>query len=149
VTTTTATTVYSDPTCASNTLYTYTVVASDAAGNASAPSSSATTTTLVAGVGDIAAPMWATGTPLSATASSSSKISLTWGAATDNVGVSGYNIYRSTSSNGASVKVGTTTTTSYIDTGLTAATTYYYYVTAFDGVPNESLHGNGASATTF
>jgi hypothetical protein len=31
---------------------------------------------------------------------------------------------------------------------LTAATQYYYVVTAFDGVPNESLKSNQATATT-
>jgi len=142
-TTTTATTVYSDTTCTASTMYTYTVAARDAAGNASAPSSSATTTTSSASSGDIAPPT----VPTSLTASrlSSGEITLSWSPSTDAYGVSGYNIYRAVASLGAYTKVGTTTTTSYIDAGLTAGTTYYYVVKAFDGVPLES----GASGEAF
>lgn len=145
-TTTTTTTVYSDNTCTFTTPYTYAVAARDAANNVSALSSNATTTTLGAGLLDGSAPT-SPGT-LSATALSSSQISLSWGAATDNIGVSGYNIYRAAASLGPYTKVGTSTTTSYTDTGLTSATTYYYVVKAFDGVPNESPASNEAPKTT-
>jgi len=144
-TTTTATTVYSDPTCSASTVYTYTVVAIDAAGNTSAPSSSATTTTLAANTLVGGAPT--TPGTLSATASSN-KITLTWGASTANWGVSGYNIYRSASSLGSYAKIGTTTTTTYTDSGLTAGTKYYYVVKAFDGVFTESGASNETFATT-
>jgi cellulose 1,4-beta-cellobiosidase len=66
----------------------------------------------------------------------------------DNVGASGYNIYRSASACGSPAKVGTATTTSYADTGLTAAAPHRYVVKVFDGVPNESLENNKATATT-
>jgi hypothetical protein len=79
---------------------------------------------------------------LTATAVSSSQINLSWGASTDNVGVSGYNIYR----NGA--QVGTSTATSYSDTGLTASTAYSYTVKARDAAGNLSAASNTASATT-
>ncbi len=46
---------------------------------------------------------------LTATATSSSSVSLSWTASTDNVGVTGYNIFR----NG--IQIGTSTTTSYTD----------------------------------
>jgi len=145
-TTTTATTIYTDTTCTANTQYTYAVTARDAAGNTSSPSSSATTTTIMAGYLDGSAPT-VPGT-LSAAATSSSQISLAWGAATDNVGVSYYTLFRSASASGAKVNVGTTTTTSYTDTGLLSGTTYYYVVRAYDGAGNESNASSEASART-
>ena len=68
---------------------------------------------------------------LSATADSSSQITLTWDG-TDNVGVSGYNIYR----DGSFLKSVTSTSTS--DTGLSPSTTYCYTVSAYDAWDNES-----------
>ncbi|HCC05464.1 TPA: hypothetical protein DEP58_04140, partial [Patescibacteria group bacterium] len=73
---------------------------------------------------------------------SSSQINLAWTASTDNVGVVGYKIYR----NGAYLT--TTTSTSYSNTGLTAATTYSYRVSAIDAVGNESSQSTAKSATT-
>ncbi|MCD1260402.1 discoidin domain-containing protein [Paenibacillus athensensis] len=79
---------------------------------------------------------------LAATAVSSSQVSLSWTASTDNVGVSGYDIYR----NGT--QVGTSATTSYNDTGLAAATSYSYYVKARDAAGNASAASNTVSVTT-
>jgi chitodextrinase len=56
----------------------------------------------------------------------SSSITVSWGAATDDVGVTGYRGFRT------GVQVGTATTTSYTDTGPTAGTTYSYTVAAAD-----------------
>jgi hypothetical protein len=81
-------------------------------------------------------------TGLTATAISSSQINLSWTASTDNVGVTGYNVYR------AGVKVGTTPSTSYLDGGLNASTSYTYNVSAFDAAGNTSAQSAGASATT-
>jgi chitodextrinase len=81
-------------------------------------------------------------TGLSATAVSSTQINLSWTASTDNVGVTGYDVFR----NGT--QVGTTTTTSYQDTGLTADTTYSYTVAAYDAAGNVSAQSTPASATT-
>ncbi len=92
------------------------------------------------GLGDTQAPS-APGN-LTAAAASSSQINLSWGAATDNVGVTGYDIYR----NGA--KVGSSASTTYSDTGLTAATAYSYTVKAKDAAGNVSGASNTASATT-
>ena len=64
--------------------------------------------------------------------------SMAWTAATDNVGVVRYNVYRSTAANFAATDaqlVGSTTTTSYVDSGL-AAGTYYYAVRAVDRAGN-------------
>ncbi|HUO68754.1 MAG TPA: GDSL-type esterase/lipase family protein, partial [Gammaproteobacteria bacterium] len=83
---------------------------------------------------------------LKAAAQSSSRIDLSWNAATDSgSGVGGYNVFR----NGT--KVATTTSTSYSDTGLTSNTLYTYTVTAFDRVTpnhNESAQSAPSSATT-
>lgn len=45
--------------------------------------------------------------------------------------VDGYNVYRSTSKNGTYKKVGSSTSTSYTDKGLTKGKTYYYKVAAY------------------
>src|SRR5882724_6206253 len=79
---------------------------------------------------------------LGATAASSSQINLSWSASTDNVGVTGYRIYRSGS------QVGTSTSTSYQDTGLSASTSYSYTVAATDAAGNVSAQSSSASATT-
>jgi hypothetical protein len=81
-------------------------------------------------------------TGLSAVAASSSQINLSWNASTDNVGVTGYNVYR------GGTLIGTSTTTAYSDTGLSASTTYTYTVAAFDAAGNISAQSASASATT-
>jgi beta-lactamase superfamily II metal-dependent hydrolase/fibronectin type 3 domain-containing protein len=82
---------------------------------------------------------------LVASAVSSSEVDLTWNAATDNVGVTGYRVYRSTG--GSYSLAGTTTTTGFADLGLAASTAYSYQVTAVDAAGNESAAAT-ASATT-
>lgn len=77
----------------------------------------------------------------SATAASASQINLSWVASSDNVGVTGYDIYR----NGT--KFTTTTATSYADTGLAASTAYTYTIDAYDAAGNTSTKAS-ASATT-
>ena len=84
------------------------------------------------------------GTPtgLSATTISPSQINLSWTAANDNVGVTGYQVYR----NGA--PVGSTAATTYQSAGLLSSTTYTYTVTAFDAANNQSAPSLGATAAT-
>lgn len=79
---------------------------------------------------------------LQAVAASASQINLSWSASTDNIGVSGYKVFR----NGT--QIGTASTTNYSDTSLTASTTYVYTVSAFDAAGNASGSSSGASATT-
>src|SRR5437762_1443140 len=69
-------------------------------------------------------------TGLRATAVSSSQINLSWAASSDNVGVSGYRVFR----NGA--QIATTSATSFPNTGLSPSTTYSYTVAAFDAAGN-------------
>ncbi|WP_028065248.1 N,N-dimethylformamidase beta subunit family domain-containing protein [Solirubrobacter soli] len=82
-------------------------------------------------------PPSAPGTPTAT--GSLAKVALSWTAATDNVGVDHYNVYRSTTS-GFTPAVGNRIATpaglSYNDTPL-AAGTYYYRVSAVDAVGNE------------
>jgi hypothetical protein len=83
-------------------------------------------------------------TNLSATAISSSQISLTWGQSSDNVGVTSYNIYR----NGSLLTNTNANTTSYDDTGLNPNTSYAYEVSALDAAGNESQKSQAVSITT-
>jgi fibronectin type 3 domain-containing protein/N-acetylneuraminic acid mutarotase len=75
--------------------------------------------------------------------------SLSWTAASDNQGVTNYNVHRSTTPGftpSAANKVGTSTTTSFTDSGL-AAGDYYYRVTAEDAVGNVGPASDEAPAT--
>jgi len=72
-------------------------------------------------------------------------VALTWTASTDNTGgsgLAGYDIYRGTT------KVGSSTTTSYTDTGLTASTAYSYTVRAKDVAGNVSAASAALALTT-
>ena len=83
-----------------------------------------------------------TPTNLNATAVSQTQINLSWTASTDNVGVTGYKIYR------AGTQIGAATTNTYSNTGLTAGTSYSYTVSAYDAAGNNSGQSTSASATT-
>jgi len=129
---------YTDNSVSPATTYNYQVIAFDAAGNTSSTSNTATVTTPAAP--DTTPP--SAPTNLVATPGSSSQINLSWTASTDNVGVTGYDIYRN------STKIAKVTTTSFGDTGLAASTTYSYFVKAMDAVGNTSSPSNTATATT-
>ncbi len=86
---------------------------------------------------------------LSATAASGGEIDLSWGASTDNVGVSGYRIERcagSACSNFTQIATTTGTGTGYKDTTVNSATSYSYRVRATDAAGNLSTYSNTASA---
>src|SRR5712691_5811315 len=120
----------------------------DAAGNIG---TSTTVTVTVSNVADTTPPTTPTNlvasTPTSNGNGSRRKINLSWTASTDNVGVTGYQIWRATSSSGPFSQIATSTTTSYTNTGLTSGTTYWYYVQAYDAAGNVSTASNTASAT--
>lgn len=75
------------------------------------------------------------------------KINLSWTASTDNVGVTGYQVWRSSSVGGPFFQIATVTGTSYQNTGLVSGSTWYYYVKATDAAGNVSAASNTANAT--
>ncbi len=83
-------------------------------------------------------------TGLTATAAGSNRVDLDWNAATDNVGVTGYRIYR----NGSLLTTVDEEPTSYADTTVLPSTDYEYEVRALDGVGNASDPSDEADVTT-
>ena len=73
-------------------------------------------------------------------------VSLSWTASTSTV--SGYNVYRSTTSGGGYSKVngGLVGGVNYTDSSVQNGITYYYVTTAVDSSGNESTYSNEASA---
>ena len=112
--------------------------AKDAAGNVS--TSRSATTTITINTSDTTSPTAPTN--LTANNVTNSSISLTWSAATDNVGVTGYKIFRDY------IEIANTSSTSYTDTNITPSTTYTYYVQAFDAAGNVSSNSNIVQVTT-
>ncbi len=134
-------TSYSDTTTQASTTYSYTVYAVDAAGNVSPASNTAAVTT--PGQGDTQAPTSPTG--VTATAASASQVNVGWNASTDNIGVTGYTVYR----NGTAIATTSgATATAYTDTSVAPSTTYTYTIDAFDAAGNHSQPSAGASVTT-
>jgi chitodextrinase len=132
-----ATLTYADKTALGSTTYSYTVDAFDAAANHSSQSLPATITT----------PDWSpptTPTGLTATVINNGEIDLSWSASTDNVGVTGYTVYR----NGAAIGTTGGATLTYADTTVGHGFTYSYTVDAFDAAGNHSPRSAPASATT-
>jgi fibronectin type 3 domain-containing protein len=110
-------TTYSNTGLTAATTYYYAVAATNAGGT-SAQSAGVSATT------QSAAPSAPTG--VTATAVSSSSITVSWAAVS---GATGYVVYGGTSSTSLA-QLATATATTYSNTGLTAATTYYYAVAA-------------------
>jgi len=95
---------------------------------------------ITAGAPDTTAP--SAPTSLIASGTTSSATNLSWNASTDNVGVTGYDVYQ-----GASL-LGTVTGTSSAITGLTANTAYTFSVKAKDLAGNISASSNVLNVTT-
>jgi fibronectin type 3 domain-containing protein len=136
---------YSDTGLAGSTTYYYVVEAVDADGT-SAASGQASATTPVAPV-CTTVPSAPAG--LTATASSSSVIGLSWNAVTPptNCSISSYSVYGGTTANPTTLIAGGLTGTTYSNTGLSASTTYYYVVKAIDA-DGTSAASTQATATT-
>jgi len=79
---------------------------------------------------------------LTASTITNSTVNLSWSGATDNVGVTGYDVYQ-----GASLLT-SVSGTSYQVTALTAATTYSFTVKAKDAAGNTSVASNAVNVTT-
>lgn len=69
-------------------------------------------------------------------------VNLAWTAATDNVGVTGYDVFN------GSTKITTTTNTNYSVTGLSSGTAYTFTVKAKDAAGNSSVASNTVNVTT-
>src|ERR1022692_398477 len=93
--------------------------------------------------GDTQPPTVPTG--LAATSVTANTVSLQWNASTDNVGVTGYTIYR----NGTAVgSTGGAAATSFTDVTAAPATSYQYTVDAFDGSGNHSAQSQPVPVST-
>ncbi|MNN09331.1 Chitinase A1 precursor [compost metagenome] len=123
------------------TTYSFTVVARDAVGNVS-PASAPLSVTTDPGTnpGDTTAPT-APGN-VTVTAKTSSSVSLSWSASSDNVGVTGYEVY-----NGNQLATTVSGTMATL-TGLAPSTTYTFTVKAKDAAGNSSAASSAVTATT-
>ncbi|TQK43367.1 fibronectin type III domain protein [Streptomyces sp. SLBN-118] len=92
------------------------------------------------GGGDTQAPTAPTN--LHSTGTSSSSVSLAWSASTDNVGVTGYDVYQ------GSTRATTVTGTGATVSGLAASTSYSFTVRAHDAAGNVSPASTTVSVTT-
>ena len=123
-------TSYTDNALVGNTLHRYQVTARDGAGNESAKSSEVIRTLV-----DTTVPS----APTLFGSLSGLSVRLTWTGATDNVGVTGYTIYR------AGVAIATSTTAAYTDNAAPLARSSSYTVRARDAAGNLSAASNSVS----
>lgn len=79
---------------------------------------------------------------LSSTSQTTTQIGLTWLAAKDNVGVSGYNVFSS------GVKIGAVSDTMFTVTGLVPGTSYTYQIQAYDAQDNKSSRSAALAVST-
>lgn len=154
-------TSYTDKQLALTTTYKYYVVAFDAAGNRSLPSTEVSASTPAApnlnitvggqlssdltslpfkDINPPAAPLNLVAIATAINASTSS-VRLTWSAATDNVAVSGYDVYRDGN------KLGTTSVPLFTDPSTTSGVAHSYTVIAFDAAGNRSAASGALSVT--
>lgn len=119
-----------------STSYVFTVKAKDASNNISVSSNAVTVTTLAP---DTEAP---TAPSLSASGTTNVSTTLTFTGATDNIGVTAYEIYK----DGA--LIANLNNSPYTVTGLSASTTYIFTVKAKDDAGNVSPLSNAVSVTT-
>jgi mono/diheme cytochrome c family protein len=126
--TTAAVRTWTDNAFQENVRYTYSVKAYDAANNASSLTSLRSVT-----------PSQAPSTPTLSVALSNGDPRLTWTASTDNVGVTGYIVYRSTTGGtGSEIARTTASVRTWTDSSARAGTRYYYNVRAYDAAGNDS-----------
>ncbi|HEU4349298.1 MAG TPA: metallophosphoesterase, partial [Actinoplanes sp.] len=134
---TAATTSFTDTTVPANEPHSWTVRALDAAGNASAES------TAVSATRDTEAPSAPEG--LHTTAVTAGSVGLAWTAATDNLGVAYYHVYR----DGLQIATVPDTSTSYTDETVGSAfATHTYHVVAADLAGNVSAPSTSVEVST-
>jgi chitodextrinase len=125
---------------ACGTSYALEVAATDAAGNTSGRRALTAATSACSAGGDTAAPSLPGA--LSITGSTQSSIGVSWGASTDNVGVTGYGLYRNNASTGS------TLATSATFSGLACGSSYTLAVDAYDAAGNRSARRSLTGATS-
>jgi chitodextrinase len=138
-------TTWTDANAAAPTTHVYQIVAVDAAGNQSAGSNVVTLLNTewygsAASQYDDQAP--STPTFLRSTEITTTSATILWNGSTDNVGVTGYQLYRS------GTLVSTSTDMYFVDSALTPATAYTYEVFAVDANGNRSAAGPMIRVTT-
>jgi hypothetical protein len=136
-----STLTYSDNSVSPNTQYSYVVKARDPSNNTSDPSNTATLTTPSLDTVNPDPP-----TNLQASAPSGGEVDLTWGAGSDNVGVTANDIY----SNGGATPIASVAgdQLAYNDLSVAGGTQYSYTVRARDAAGNQSVDSNTAVITT-
>lgn len=132
--------------------YTFYVVAKDAAGNTSEPSELISTTATTGpsptptpspSPGDVTPPTSPTGLRDYCVADGAG-VNFCWDASTDDVGVTGYDVYRKTAT--GYIKVGSRTTTWFYETDVVTGQRYTYFVVAKDAAGNLSQPSDPISA---
>ena len=130
-----ATASFTDASPTNGTTYFYVVSAVNSAGESANSSEASAKPT---------APSQAPAAPSGLTATvANTQVSLTWSASAT---ATSYNLKRATSAGGPYAKISSPTTTSFVDTGLTNGTTYFYVVSAINSA-GESANSAQASAT--
>jgi len=121
-----------------NTTYTYYVRCQDVVGNSNIDDLAITFSVLTFSSDSVipSTPLNVISTPAMAS------IGLVWDASTDNIGVTGYKIFRN------SVQIATVTNTHYTDTSLSPNTAYTYEIAAYDAAANTSLHSGIVNTST-
>ena len=126
---------YNDTDVSVGNSYTYSISAYDAEGNESEPCEG-----VMASINDITAPSVPQG--LTAVSITVYEVEFAWEPSTDNVGVSGYRIYR------GGTYLGNTPDTAYTDNSVLPGNDYVYKVSAFDDAGNESGQSSSLPVNT-
>ncbi len=121
---------YTDTKATAGTKYTYTVKAYNGSTNSKYDTTGLTTIRLV--------------NPAVKTANAAAGINVTWGKV---AGAKGYYVYRKTAG-GSYARIGSTTSTSYVDKTAKAGTTYAYTVRAYNGTVLSSYKGTNVVRLT-
>jgi fibronectin type 3 domain-containing protein len=135
-------TSWTDSGVTNGTTYFYKVTALNSVGESAASNELSATPTQ---------PATAPGPPsLNGATAGNASVALTWSAPSSNGGsaITGYKVYRGTSSGSETLLTTLGNVTSWTDNGVTNGATYYYKVTALNSV-GESIRSNEMSATPF
>ena len=130
-------TSWTDTRVANGTTYYYQVSAVNPVGEGSRSNERSATTS---SSGDTLAP--STPTNMTTLLSGSTQVIIDWTNSSDNVGVTGYQVYRD------GVLVGTVPTSYFVDSGLGLSTSHAYQVRAIDAAGNRSAASTTLGATT-